>query len=350
MYYKEDYLDTDLKRKYLTDYTGEFALALYDKLKETDNAFISIISFEKDGQHYKKALVSKESNEFRNSRYIDIQFAPGNYEHSYVVRIDGDNGIENIACKKIPATKDQLLKELGSFDETMYQNAKSIVADFNNIAEKGLIYDKNGDKYDFTLIENSDPTMGDILILDELRLYKEGKQVGYLKAQYLTDEIAEKLLKEDFSMLGKKHSKQDKIDYLTQKNIEFTNENLNIVFQLKMKMIKEEYKAYKKKNTYFDNMASVDFSRVETEGLGLGKQMYFKMAQHLNKKGVTFRASTLQSDEAKNLWDSIRKKHPEIIGEVKLGDKICPILNVTDDMDIFYKPKNEQKIKQKIQL
>jgi len=354
MYYKKGYLDVELKKQYLTDYTAEFALALCEKISNVQNASIGIIRFTKDNEDYKRAIVVIQGKREDSFSYMDIDSTIIDYKYSRTINLssfDREN-VSNLDIKIIEANKETIKKEFNVFDENMYKKAKNLVSDFCNVVNTGVLYDKKGEEYQYKIIENSDSTLGDIVLLDELRLYKNGKQIGYLKTKYTTEEIAEKLLKKEFSILNKKFTKKDKVEYLERNNIDFTDENLNVVFQLQLKMLKEDYKSFKK-NDIFNNLATIDFSRITDEsclGTGLGQQMYLKIAEHYNKKGIEFRSSMLQSDSAKNMWEKLIEKHPNLVEEIYIGDNKCYKLKVGEGMDVFNKPQKQNKKKQKVPL
>ncbi len=184
-----------------------------------------------------------------------------------------------------------------NFTLNKYKKAEKILEGFYQVDLDRTVKDKLGSEYRLVIVSNSDMTIGEHLHVDELMLFQGETKIGYLKAKYTTPEIMEK-------HGVPKNTKDD-----------------------------------------FKNEATVDFSRVNPDYMnkGLGYIMYFYMAQHLNSKGISFRQSTICSNEAKRLWQGIEHNWSEQVlnKDKKVFNKKVKIsfLSIGQDCLLYFKDR-----------
>ena len=171
------------------------------------------------------------------------------------------------------------------FNNDRLKKAKQIFDNFF-IKEKELIVkDKHEQDYKLIIVSNSDISIGAHLYIDEVMLFKNDQKIGFLKAKYTTKELV------------------------------------------------SLYPEYESDN-FFVNKATIDYSLLEDEykNKGLGYIMYFHMAQHLTKKNIEFRQSTLCSEEAQLLWKGFAKHFPEFITTKKIEKTFVNFLKIGEDV------------------
>lgn len=285
MFYKKSILQKEVIQEFAEKYFAEFAVALYEKVSAVpaDKFALAIVHDARlpSGQDVVTCLLTKESELKRRNcepsamgvlghftsvdGYMRIQestfssvtlpFKSGRQEESFLT-------VENVSLAEFLSRC--------PIDEKKFTEARKLVADFNTLVSTKKIKDKFNEEFTVNIIENGDATIGGKLIVDRAIVSdSNNKEIGYLLMKYTTPKIREAL-----SMDGS----QDGAIY-----------------------------------DYFMDVAGVDYARIDDDhqGRGLASQMYLVMAEHLNKKGIQFRGSGIQTDKAKGLWDHIAKKYPD---------------------------------------
>ncbi len=232
-----------------------------------------------------------------------------------------ENGIQLFALKEKTLTFDQYYtidKVRGCYDvktslvdidkqslnPEKLKIAQEIFNDFFIIKIQKDIYDKFGEHYQLVIIENSDLSIGDSLVVDEVRILKNGKNIGYLKAKYNTNKSMS-----DYGLSG--NFKTDP----------------------------------------FFMKATTDYSYLleDFQNKGLGYQMYFHMAQHLNQKNIQFRESVSLSPKAKRIWHQMKENWSDSIQikKVKFGSRIehLHFLNIAKDTELYFENKQPKTIR-----
>lgn len=371
MYYK-DFKYSDKKKEIQLNYSVEFATALFEQVKDTEKAVLALANFsmegesytvgyvgvntmgkasvsayheEKDYKHYFKWLTATDTSSME--KFNDAIKARSDYIRSTLT--------EGKETKKIVAedfnaqylTDSLTIRSLyPQFNEEKYHEYKAMVADFCVPKAKGVIYDKDGEEYHFTITKNADSTVKNIVVIDSLNLYKGKEQVGYLHVQYSTDEVFN-AANSQFAIVNKKRpTPEEKKQFLTEHKINFDEKNLDVVYRLKAKHVREKIKRDYTDMASLINIASIDYSRIKEsyQKKGLGSQMYFKMAQYLKTEKLEFRGSSIQSEEALGLWSKIRKICPDEIEVKRFHDRDYLFLK-GDNLDRFVnKPKKKPKL------
>lgn len=351
MYFKKEFIDEKVKNEFLQTYFAEFALSYFNKVKNVESADLGIVTFEHNGIFHKKALVRQKSKSNVNKEdsayvYIDIASYTGKPINSAIVdfdRLRKADEFKNVIYT--PVTEEQFKAEFPLMSEQKIKEAAELMSAFCNLKSEGEIYSRNGDKFTYKIIENDDITLGSVLLLDELRLYKDDELVGYLKTKYTTLDIAKELLKKDYSILDKsRYTKEEKQQYLSSKNIAYTPDNFDIIFKLNVKIVKSDLEKLEKEFKIFNKIATIDYSNVKDDyqGLGIGTQMYLKIAEHYDQKGISFRSSSLQSNKARGLWERIKREYPSQVELITIND--------IDFYKLSGTPKQTLKVKSTVKM
>jgi hypothetical protein len=330
MYLKREYISDKVKDEFSEKYHAEFAWAYYQKVKEVENAEMCVVTFTRDGQEHKKAIIKQQkvsdlNDNTMSDRFIDISGDKTSLTSSYVLNPNYDyknDQITNIHIKTLNEVEFEGV--FGKLNQEKLNEANQLMSGFCNLKEEGVIYSKEGEEFTYKIIENSDMTLGSLLLLDELRVYKNDIQIGYLKTKYTSDEIIQELLGKDYHIQMKdKISQDEKISYLEENDIKFDKNNYDIIFNLKINELKQTYKEIKRDLNIFNEIATIDYSNIsdELKGRGIGSQMYLKIAEHYANKNMSFRSSSLQSPSAKGLWQKMKKDYPLQIEEVVIDNQ-----------------------------
>lgn len=345
MYYKRDsYSDERCSKDFETKYSQEFVVALYEKYKDYygDKARIGFLNItdNKTAVTKKELVVVLEVNDnkiFKIEQYNRLGFFNKLDEKSYVKTISDFYELDY---------KKEIISQLVNFSSEYYKIAKKELDNYFNIVEYGNIKDKHGENYNYHIIENADNTIGANVLLDKIIISKDNQEIGYVKIKYTNLNIDEECNKIPYSILEKKQfSNEEKQFYLTRQKIEFNSNNIDLLFNLLKETTKEELEKYKQDptNKVFDNIATVDYSRVndDYQGRGLGKEMYITIAKHLNKKGIKFRSSSLRSESAKGLWLKLQRENPELVREEIINKEKFIVINNNEAPKLKSKRKNK---------
>ncbi len=285
MFYKEFILSKETVQEFAEKYFAEFAVALYEKVSAipADNFQLAIIHDIRlpPDRDVVSCLVTQKSNlrgrignqsalgvlgHFTSVEgYLRIQVSRFNQDDLPVT----ERNKENQFLRTEVVSLEEFTKRF-SIDEGKLIEARKILVDFNTLVSTKIIQDKNGEAFTVNIIENGDATIGGKLVVDRAVISdSENHEIGYLLMKYITPDILKKC--------GARDPQKDAV------------------------------------YDYFMNVAGVDYARIDEayQGRGLASQMYLIMAEHLNKKGIQFRGSGIQSDQAKRLWNNIAKEYPD---------------------------------------
>lgn len=349
MYLKKDFIPDDIKQEFTERYDAEFAMAYYQKTNEIEPVELGMVTCNHNGIAVKKAVVRQKYMSDLDMQKMDYKFIEISGSKSTLINTHLIN--PNYKYKKneltdiifTPLNQDEFQKEFGPLNNEKIKEARSLMTHFCNLKDEGVIYSKDGEAFQYKIIENSDLTLSSYLLLDELRLYKDNVQVGYLKTKYTSDLIVQELLGKDYTIQTAKNlTPEHKMEYLKDNGIEHTELNHDIVFNLTKTQLQDNYKKIQRELEVFNDIATVDYSKMSDQykGRGLGTQMYLKIAQHYDNKNIMFRSSSLQSPSAKGLWQRIKTEHPNLIKEISIGEQ--------DYYSLSHKePANKLKTKRK---
>ena len=118
-----------------------------------------------------------------------------------------------------------------------------------------------------------------------------------------------------------------------------------MVFNLQKLQQKEEFDKIKKELIVFNDTATIDYSKLHDDYLGIGTQMYLKMAEHYHSKNIVFRSSSAQSPSAKALWEKIKREYPSQIEEISIDNRSYYQLKGNGDKNkITKKTKNKKTL------
>lgn len=332
MFYKNDYLTEQQKSEFVD--SPEFSYVLYQKMKVVPNISLgSIQGLDSQGKmFFSMPTVLKISEEGSSYYTINGQYSLNSFSQKRLLERFQKNFPQitsiNIQSQNLVA----FLDTYPQLQPSQIKKSKQVLADFFNLKEQGTLTDKYNNIYHYKIIENADPTIGDIVVVDQLLLFKlkspcsnktheqelynsingiEGsynlEQVGYLKVKYTTNNIINTLQKDN--LLSEANSSHKK------------NQNIPI-----------------RPDEIFLNTATIDFSRVEPEyqNKGLGYAMYFYMAQHLNKNGIEFRQSTMNSDSASRLWKGMEQHFSENVEIRSFLSKNLAFLAIGEDSTLSF--------------
>lgn len=215
------------------------------------------------------------------------------------------------------------------------------------------IKDKNNEEYEIKIFNNVDtnistPAFNDILVIE-----KNGNKVGDMTVVYtdkhLVDTISNSI--ESLQLRSANYrfpffdNKEDVIEYGKMNGVSIKKTDI----VEKKEQIDLDY-AKSLMNKSFSEYTCVDYDE-DLSGLGLGKQMYFYMAQHLNKKNILFYSSILLSGAAEGLWNSMNKSFNGLVTKGKIfedeGETERYCLSVPENLsfDSIMKPKHKTKHK-----
>lgn len=343
MYYKTySYSDLRCYPDFNEIYSNEFVVALYEKYKKHygENVKIGFIDItdNKTNETSRELVVVLKNKTHLESLRLEQYKKLGSFkslnDRSFTNSIDN---FEEINIEK------GIKSYIKDFSEEFYEKAKKELSNYFNIVKKGQITDKSGNLYEYNLIENADNSIGSNVVVDELLIRKNNEDVGYIKIKYSNLEIDEECSKIPYSILNKKNfTLEEKKFYLNRQKIEFQENNVDVLFKLLQADTREALKKYNKdpQNKLFNNIATVDYSRIyeNFQGLGIGKEMYLIMGEHLKLKNIIFRSSSLRSESAKGLWNKLKREHPDMIKEQKINNDVFFVL------DFIENPKKNKKL------
>lgn len=290
MFYKDGVLNKEQKQ-YVLNNSYYFSLVLKD-------------IFEKSNK-YKNLTISKyKDNQEREFFALDISdkiiFSPIYLSESINSKLNKHHTITNkleIDVLNLNKNKDAIINEL----------KKIIGEDFFQVKYLKDVYDKNGAAYKAEFIENSDSTINSFVILDEINLYnKENELIGYLKFKYSNKEIILKLTDE----IKKEDNNKQVLKKLKSDSNFFGLDSFLDIGTI-------DYVNFKKNGDH--------------SGLGLATQIYLEMARIQKEKGVIFRSSSLQSDDAKKFWNRLENNQPNLLKKIKINDYEYYILNLNSN-------------------
>jgi hypothetical protein len=352
MYLKKDYIHTNIKEKFTELYDAEFAMAYYQKTNSIEQVELGMVTCNHNGVAIKKAIIrqtymSDLDNQKIGYKFIEISGAKSTLGNAHLINPDykyKKGELTDIMFTQL--NEDQFQKEFGPLNNEKIKEASTLMSHFCNLKGEGIVYSKDGEEFQYKIIENSDLTLTSYLLLDELRLYKDNIQVGYLKTKYTNDLIIQELLGKDYTIQTDKNlTPERKMEYLKEKGIDHTVLNHDIVFNLTKTQLQDNYKKIQRELKVFNDIATVDYSKMSDQykGRGLGTQMYLKIAQHYDNKNIMFRSSSLQSPSAKGLWQRIKTEHHNLIQEISIGEQHYYSLSHKEPVNKLQKKRKNKK-------
>jgi len=354
MYLKREYIDEAVKKDFSENHHAEFAWAYYQKTKDVESVELAMVTFERDEKTHKRAIIKQKylsdiNQNKLGDKFIDIGGNKPRLSSSYLINPNYDykeNEITNIELKTLSEVE---FKEMfGTLNTIKLEEANGLMQNFCNLKDQGVIYSKEGEEFSYKIIENSDMTLGSLLLLDELRVYKDNVQIGFLKTKYTNDSIIKELLGQDYQVqINDNMSADEKKAYLKEKEVVFTETNYDIIFNIKKNELKDQLKKIQRELKMFNDVATIDYSKISDEfkGKGLGTQIYLKMAEHYDNKNIVFRSSSLQSPSAKGLWEKMKKEYPSQIEEINIADQNYYKLKGSGQKDkVTHKRRNKKTL------
>lgn len=353
MYFKKEYIPKEQKDSFLEHYHAEFAWSYYHKVKNIEKVELGMVVFEYAGKTYEKAVIKQKVinvlNHTFDDRFVDISGIKSKLTTTGLLNPEyrlSEKDFLNVQFLSLD--ENQFKEKFSNMNDKKTKEASELVSNFCNLKAEGIIQSKTNDTFTYKIIENSDVTLGSLLLLDELRLYKNDIQIGFLKTKYTTDEIITNLLLSTGHLgLNEKISNDEKREYLEDYNIEHNESNYELVFKLHKLKHKEEFNKIKKELIVFNDIATIDYSKLHDDyrGLGIGTQMYLKMAEHYHSKNIAFRSSSAQSPSAKALWEKIKREYPSQIEEISIDNRSYYQLKGNGDKNkITKKTKNKKTL------
>jgi hypothetical protein len=285
MFYKSGYLNEEIKNKFRNENVSEFIYALYQKLKIFSHQYELGYLVDKDEPDFKIPVIGKKT--ISNASHQKVEAClniDGLSTLSYLSKVQKYQSKRRNFEYQSTDENEFLSSHADSMSPDALLEAQSLVSDFHNFQKEVFLKDKSGEDYRLIIIENADASISDNVIIDKGVLFnKDNHQIGYVSTKYTTLDIQKKLMTSISKTKGYFHLSQ--------------NQGVD--------------------QHYFLNVASIDYSNIQEDyqNKGLGTKVYFEMAKHLNKKGLEFRGSSLQSNDAKGLWSSLKKTYPENIIE-----------------------------------
>lgn len=319
MIFKDGYLsEEDFDRVKYED-SLEFCIALQERLAvDSDNQY-KIYQITENGESF--FALKKEPD---SERYLNIE---GN------LSFRGDSQLYKFNKRDIDLSK--------------LQEYREILSDFYQLEFEKLVFDKNKKEYKLKYFSNYSTNQAGYSREDIIKVYDGDNKIGYLKLIYRK--------KEDHDELSPSTS----LKFLIEKDIygvdRHTNENE--ILKKISSVTGKVFKSISESDDYIENnfqhivdekynIGTIFYSKIENEndsedigkyrGNGLGKIMYFEAARILNVKGISFRASTNQTELAKNLWKSLQKNLPNHIGTIHYKGDNFLTLNANQDESLIY--------------
>lgn len=246
MFYKKDYYINITEAT--QDLLPEFIYTLYNKLKK--NNFNLTLAIIKDNDKITPIILNSNISYYNETGEKSFSSLKKQKDKQLVYQSVSENQFLNFF----------------TLDNEKLKTAQQLLHDFNVYSYKGEVKDKFSDIYELHIIENSDTTIGEEVVIDTIMITKKNIPIGKINVKYTNETILNKL---------------------TTKYVD----------------------------NYFFNVATIDYSSVESEyqNKGLGYVLYHAAAVHLASKNIDFRASTLQSSLAEQLWKGIIKNFPQYI-------------------------------------
>ncbi len=315
MIFKDGYLREEQFEKIKHEDSLEFCIALQERLNEdSDN-------------HYQIYHIIEGSDSFFGLKKDD--------NANQYLNIEGNLSFRGTSKLYKPTKKE--------IDKDKLQHYREMLSDFYQLDFEKPIFDKNGKEYQLKYFSNYSTNQLGYSREDIIKIYDGDNNIGYLKLIYRKqedhDEISPstslKFLIEKNVYGVDKYSDEksilDEVEYITGKKFCSVNEADKYIEEHYQHIVGEKY-----------DIGTIAYSNISNDSdtsyqsKGLGKIMYFEAAKMLNSKGVSFRASTSQTELAKNLWSSLENNLPNHIGTIKYKGEIFQTLNVKQDEILSY--------------
>lgn len=218
-------------------------------------------------------------------------------------------------------------KDLLKINFNLVEKFSSLYEDSHKLVLNKEIKDNQNEDFTIEIYENVDTRLNFMAINDLLIIKKHGDKVGNMTIQYVNDDIMN-LIQQNKNLYP----------FFKKKGYNFFNniDDMNSFYleggDSLSKREKDEAKDAISLFHFFHNKAFPEYSCVDYDkdysGRGLGRQMYFYMSQHLNKKNVILRASSLLNDKSTALWNSIKRDFKPYVSEFKDGEDVYPTLSI----------------------
>jgi hypothetical protein len=334
MYFKKNYFNKELIKEFEMDFGFEFALALYD--------FNSNIGLKKD---IADIIFVDEQNKEKKHRTVFIDYSQiesgdlvslGKYDYNDEYTFEKyvkETKYKKSYLKKL--TNLEIEERRKDINEKKYNQAKELMDNYKNKVFEKTIFDKEGKEFKIEIIENTSSRYNEEQSHNLLNLYDGKKIVGYLKMIYTNEKLFKHYNPTSFhihdSMI---HINKDyKLPLIyTEKELLLSLEKRHIIKNVnyedpKKELKKQENKFKRKHKKVLDayiketmNIAIPQYSRVGSrddknkyKNSGLGTLMYFYMSRYFNEKNIVFSASRNQTEEARNLWKSLKSNFPDFV-------------------------------------
>lgn len=319
MIFKDGYLSEEEFDKIKYKDSLEFCIALQERLSvDSDNQF-KIYKITEDGESFFALKKGSDSQSYLN--------------------IEGHLSFRGDSKLYKPRKRD--------IDLVKLQEYREMLSTFYQLEYEKSIFDKNGKEYQLKYFSNYSTNQIGYSREDIIKVYDGDNNIGYLKLIYRKQEDHDEL------------SPSTSLKFLIEKNVygvdRYTDENelLKKIESVTGKLFhsiaeSDDYieKEYQHIVDEKYDIGTIFYSKIENEndsdaigkyrGNGLGKLMYFEAAKILNGKGVSFRASTSQTDLAKNLWKSLQNNLPNHIGTINYKGDDFLTLNAKQDESLIY--------------
>lgn len=313
MFYKNSVVPYEQKILFKEKYHAEFSLALYEKIQfRPDSKLVIFIdnSTGKKEPFYSAVSVIKPGK----SKPVFIDSLGDNLMQSFnedILKKYSQGKIQAVNLTSSPDL-DIMKRVFPQFDDLKYNEFKSILSNFNELVEEGLLKDKNNSSLKYKIIENFKTNDG-LLISDVLIAYQDKQPVGYLSVLYTNINVASKVLGKDFAFLQNKNIDSKAFHRLLNAyDLKLDEFNAEYLKEETIKKLKKDFDDFRRENKFFLTSGVIDdvFISPDFRRKGIASEMYLKMAEHLDEKGLKLSSSTLRTDETIKLWDKLLNNHP----------------------------------------
>ncbi len=254
-------LDKIQKNLYKKEYNKEFAVGVSEHLGGAPIMDL-VLLYGDNKEHFIKKVVSFPSKNQRvnNERYISengVRSAGGFFfKQDYE-----EQGLENPQKLFLKESKKEL-----NVDRNIVEKVKESIKDNFIPVKEFTLTDKYGESYQAICKRNNDPTINFPAIVDDISVYKNGEKIAYLMSKYYSEASVKKA----------KEMGEDIDNFVIDR---------------------------------FLNKATIDYVRVEEDyqKRGISTLMYLNIAQIVNENNMTFRSSTIRTDDAKGVWENMKE-------------------------------------------
>jgi hypothetical protein len=337
--FKESYYSEDERVNIKKNESLELSIALLERLNENDSHAIFKITPINNSPFY--AVRESNLDGFRDT-------------------FTGIEGTESINYSQIKDITQLLNYDDVTINDEILNKYKLLLSNLNVLSFSKKIHDKNGEEYTIKYHSNYNICMLGAGRDDILRVYNsKNREIGSLKAIYTLEEdyttlnptVIHKVLdiqNNDYD-IHKNSSKEELVKRFnrTQSRSHTDKDNNINIDTLYEKITQELTSKYKDElNNRHTNLATIGYSDLKDEyedeenvsykGKGLAQIMYFEVAKELNKKGIEFRSSTCQTNDAKKVWTNLQKNLKNNIIEIDYNGSTAYCLKVGEDENLNF--------------